>query len=63
MTKIEEVDMMVCAPAATRSVLPRVPLPNCGTFLCIMCSNRGIVLCKECQTKKAPHRHTWREVG
>ncbi len=26
------------------------PCRNCGTFLCLMCDLRGIVLCRDCQT-------------
>ena len=53
MTKIEEVDMMVCRFCGNEERASEgYPCRGCGTFLCIMCSNRGVVLCKECQAKE-----------
>ncbi len=52
MTKIEEIDMMVCRFCGNEERASEgYPCRECGTFLCIMCSNRGIVLCKTCQEK------------
>ena len=30
------------------------PCEGCGTFICIICSFRGVVLCTECAAKAAP---------
>ena len=31
------------------------PCQECGTFICIICNNRGVVLCRTCAEKqKAP---------
>jgi hypothetical protein len=27
------------------------PCSRCGTFICVICNFRGIVLCKKCQTE------------
>lgn len=27
------------------------PCDGCGTFICLICSMRGVVLCKECRAK------------
>ncbi len=29
------------------------PCSECGTFICLVCSIRGVTLCKECQVKRA----------
>ncbi len=52
MTKIEEIDMMVCPSCDTPERAPQgYPSQACGTFLCIICTNRGMVVCKECRAK------------
>lgn len=28
------------------------PCQGCGTFLCLICTFRGVVLCAECQAKR-----------
>lgn len=28
------------------------PCQDCSTFICLICSNRGIVLCKQCTEKQ-----------
>lgn len=52
MTKIEEVDMMVCRSCGNEERASEgYPCQGCGTFICIICNNRGIVLCRACQAK------------
>ena len=29
------------------------PCQDCGTFICLICTNRGITLCKTCAEKQA----------
>lgn len=54
MTKIEEIDMMVCRSCGNQERASEgYPCQGCGTFLCIICSNRGIVLCTACQAKES----------
>ena len=52
MSKIEEVDMMVCRSCGNQERASEgYPCQGCGTFLCIICSNKGIVLCQACTAK------------
>ena len=30
------------------------PCSGCGTFICVICSIRGVTLCKECEAKQIP---------
>ena len=41
------------------------PCSECGTFICLVCSIRGVTLCKECQAKHAdaPDRATSDRAG
>lgn len=48
-----EHDAMICRSCGNEERASEgYPCESCGTFICIICSNRGIVLCKDC-TKKA----------
>lgn len=52
MNKVEEVDMMICRSCGNpERASEGYPCRECGTFLCIICNNRGVVLCKSCQAK------------
>ncbi len=52
MTKIEEIDMMVCRSCGNpERASEGYPCQDCGTFICIICNNRGVVRCKACQDK------------
>ena len=52
MTKIEEIDMMVCRSCGNpERASEGYPCQDCGTFICIICNNRGIVRCTSCQNK------------
>ena len=52
MTKIEEVDMMQCRACGNpERASEGYPCRECGTFICIMCNNRGVILCAPCQEK------------
>jgi hypothetical protein len=52
MNKIEETDMMVCRSCGNEERASEgYPCQGCSTFICIICSNRGVVLCKSCQDK------------
>ena len=55
MTKIEEVDMMVCRSCGNpERASEGYPCRDCGTFLCIICNNRGVIRCKSCEEKAGP---------
>ena len=52
MNKIEEIDMMVCRSCGNpERASEGYPCQDCGTFLCIICNNRGVVRCQACQNK------------
>lgn len=50
MTK--EVDAMVCRACGNQERASEgYPCDDCGTFICLICSMRGVMLCKTCQEK------------
>jgi hypothetical protein len=47
-----EHDGMVCRSCGNEERASEgYPCTNCGTFICIICSMRGVTLCKECAAK------------
>lgn len=45
-----ERDMMVCRSCDNEERASEgYPCQNCGTFICIICDNRGITLCRKCR--------------
>ena len=49
MTELKERDMMVCRACGNEERASEgYPCIDCGTFICMMCNFRGVVLCKEC---------------
>ena len=45
-----ERDMMTCRSCGNdERASEGYPCSNCGTFICIICDNRGITLCKKCR--------------
>jgi hypothetical protein len=49
---IKEKDAMFCrACGREERASEGYPCQICGTFLCIMCSFRGVVRCTECKDK------------
>lgn len=52
MTKLQEHDAMICRACGNEERASEgYPCVNCGTFICMMCSMKGVVRCKECQQK------------
>jgi hypothetical protein len=50
MTELKERDMMVCRACGNEERASEgYPCLDCGTFICIMCSFKGITLCKVCK--------------
>ena len=48
-----ERDMMVCRSCGNEERASEgYPCSNCGTFICLICDNRGITLCKKCRAEK-----------
>ena len=45
-----ETDMMVCRSCGNEERASEgYPCHNCGTFICLICDNRGIQLCRKCR--------------
>jgi hypothetical protein len=50
--ELKERDAMGCrACGREERASEGYPCDNCGTFICIMCSLKGVTLCRECQKK------------
>ncbi len=48
-----EHDMMICRSCGNEERASEgYPCQDCGTFLCLICDNRGITLCKACREKQ-----------
>ena len=51
-TPIKEHDAMICRACGNEERASEgYPCQGCETFICIICTNRGVVLCQECQKK------------
>jgi hypothetical protein len=47
-----EVDSMVCRACGNEERASEgYPCADCGTFICLICSMRGVTLCKTCAAK------------
>ena len=47
-----EHDAMICRSCGNEERASEgYPCESCGTFICIICTNRGVVLCKDCRQK------------
>ena len=50
-----EHDAMICrACAQEERASEGYPCEGCGTFLCVLCSMKGVHLCQECAAKAVP---------
>jgi hypothetical protein len=53
MAELKEKDVMVCRACGNEERASEgYPCDGCGTFVCLICSMRGVTLCKECQAKE-----------
>ena len=51
---LKERDAMICRACGNQERASEgYPCTNCGTFVCIICSFRGVTLCKSCAEKGA----------
>jgi hypothetical protein len=49
MPDLKEKDAMICrACGREERASEGYPCQRCGTFICLMCSFRGVVLCRKC---------------
>jgi hypothetical protein len=54
MTEIKEHDGMICRSCGNEERASEgYPCANCGTFICLICTFRGITLCKACAEQQA----------
>jgi len=52
MAEIHEHDAMSCRSCGREERASEgYPCAGCGTFLCLICTFRGITLCRDCQAK------------
>jgi hypothetical protein len=52
--QLKEHDAMRCRSCGNEERASEgYPCDDCGTFICVICSNRGITLCAVCAQKKA----------
>jgi hypothetical protein len=50
--KIREHDAMICrACGREERASEGYPCAGCGTFICIMCTFKGVTLCKDCAAR------------
>ena len=57
MAEIHEHDAMGCrACGREERASEGYPCANCGTFICLICTFRGVTLCRECAAKEADGR-------
>ncbi len=50
---MSERDMMICRSCDNEERASEgYPCSGCGTFICQICDNRGITLCKKCREKE-----------
>lgn len=50
---MDETDAMVCRACGNEERASEgYPCTDCGTFICLICSFRGVTLCKTCQLKQ-----------
>ena len=54
MAEIHEHDAMICrACGQEERASEGYPCTNCGTFICLVCSFRGVTLCAACAARGA----------
>jgi hypothetical protein len=54
MAELKEHDAMICrACEREERASEGYPCEGCGTFICLMCTFRGVTLCKACQEKES----------
>ena len=52
MAQLKERDAMICRSCGNEERASEgYPCSTCGRFICVVCSMRGIVLCKDCRDK------------
>lgn len=50
--QLKERDAMICRACGNEERASEgYPCDGCGTFICLVCSMRGVTRCKDCQAK------------
>lgn len=50
--QLKERDAMICRACGNEERASEgYPCDGCGTFICLVCSMRGVTRCKDCQEK------------
>jgi hypothetical protein len=59
MADLREKDAMICRACGNEERASEgYPCAECGTFICVMCSFRGIVKCRKCTQSAEPDSPT-----
>jgi hypothetical protein len=57
MADLHEHDAMMCSACGREERASEgYPCSNCGTFICLICSFRGVTQCRECAARPAPEK-------
>ena len=57
MSDLKERDAMNCRACGNEERASEgYPCADCGTFICLICTFRGVTLCKECAAKAVPEK-------
>jgi hypothetical protein len=57
MSQLQEHDGMECrACGQEERASEGYPCSNCGTFICLICTFRGVTLCRECAARTTPEK-------
>ena len=55
---LREGDAMICRSCHNEERASEgYPCSNCGTFICIICTFRGVVYCEKCEAERADPRN------
>ena len=55
---LRERDAMICRSCHNEERASEgYPCSNCGTFICIICTFRGVVLCEKCEEERSDARN------
>jgi ribosomal protein L37AE/L43A len=55
MSELKEKEAMICRACGNEERASEgYPCTDCGTFICVMCSFRGVFKCRKCEEGTAP---------
>lgn len=55
MTELRERDAMICRSCGNEERASEgYPCSSCGTFICVICSFRGVARCQRCAEERLP---------